>query len=340
MKEIKNAIIYARYSSHGQNEQSIDQQFNVCEKYAERNGCRIVNRYSNEAKNGTNDERPDFQRMIFDSYTGAFQYVIVIISEELFNQVQELMNKKKKAPARAKAVNEKYILSSLTKCGYCGRTVTGISGTSKTGKRHYYYCCSSQNNKIKCELKSNRKDELEDLVVKKTLKLLTLERIEDISKQVVDLCKKERENKSGLKALEISLNNKKNEERNLLEALKSGKAQEILLNELDKIGVEIKEIELEIARECTKYPILTVEKVRFFMEKFTRGDVHDFYFREKLVETFVNKIEVYNDKITVSYNVQDGDFVDYSTICFSSNLAGAEGLEPSARGFGDRCSTN
>ena len=116
--------------------------------------------------------------------------------------------------------------------------------------------------------------------------------------------------------MEISLNNKKNEEWNLLEALKSGKAQEILLNELDKIGSEIKEIKLKIERECTKYPILTVEKVRFSMEKFTRGDVHDFYFREKLVETFINKIEVYNDKITVSYNVQDGDFVDYSTLFF------------------------
>ena len=66
----------------------------------------------------------------------------------------------------------------------------------------------------------------------------------------------------------------------------------------------------------------------------------DFYFREKLIETFVNKIEVFNDKITVSYNVQDGYSVDYSTICFSSNLAGAQRLELWTRGFGDHCSTN
>ncbi len=75
------------------------------------------------------------------------------------------------------------------------------------------------------------------------------------------------------------------------------------------------------------------------MNDFINGDVKDFYFREKLIETFVNKIEIYNDKITISYNVQDGYSMDYS-ICFSSDLAGAEGLEPSARGFGDRCSTN
>ena len=203
--------------------------------------------------------------MLFRSnkrYAGYYTYngtetkggMPAIISEELFNKVQELMSKKKKAPARAKAVDEKYILSSMTKCGYCGRTLIGVSGTSKTGKRYYYYRCSSQNHKIKCKLKSNRKDELEDLVVKKTLELLTPERIKDISKQVVDLCKMERENKSELKALEISSNNKKNEERNLLEALKAGKTQAILLDELDKIDSQIKEIELEIARESTKYP--------------------------------------------------------------------------------------
>jgi hypothetical protein len=59
-----------------------------------------------------------------------------------------------------------------------------------------------------------------------------------------------------------------------------------------------------------------------------KRDITDFYFREKLVETFINKIEIYNNKITIWYNVKDGYFMDYS-ICFSSGLAGAEGLEPS-----------
>ena len=270
-----------------------------------------------------------------------------IISEELFNQVQELMAKKKKAPARAKAVNEKYILSGSTFCGYCDRTVIGVSGTSKTGgKKHFYYRCSAGNHKDasgkphKCELKSNRKRALEDFVAEKTLELLTAERINDIANKIVALCKKEREDKSGLTALESRLKRVKKEERNLLKAIKSGKAQKILLDELDKVATQQKAIEREIAKESTKYPLLTVDKVKFFMERFTKGDITEFYFREKLIETFIQKIKVYNDKITIWYNVQDGYSVDYSTVCFSSDLAGAEGLEPSARGFGDRCSTN
>ena len=96
----------------------------------------------------------------------------------------------------------------------------------------------------------------------------------------------------------------------------------ILLNELDKVDTEIK----EVVEEGTRYPVLSVEKVKLFLEQFAKGDINDFYFREKPIEVFVKEIKVYNDKITVSYNVQDGYFFDYSTICFSSDLAGAEGF--------------
>ena len=72
-----NVVIYARYSSYGQNEQSIDQQFKVCEEYCERNGYTVIEHYADEAISGTTDKRPSFQNMIRDSYSQSFQYVIV-----------------------------------------------------------------------------------------------------------------------------------------------------------------------------------------------------------------------------------------------------------------------
>ena len=42
---MKNAIIYARYSSERQTEQSIEGQLSVCNEYAERNGLTIVDTY-------------------------------------------------------------------------------------------------------------------------------------------------------------------------------------------------------------------------------------------------------------------------------------------------------
>ena len=74
---MKTAVIYARYSSDSQSEQSIDGQLRVCEEYAQRNNILILNTYIDRAMTGTNDNRPDFQRMIKDSARHEWNYVLV-----------------------------------------------------------------------------------------------------------------------------------------------------------------------------------------------------------------------------------------------------------------------
>ena len=72
-----NAVIYARYSSHNQREESIEGQLKVCNEFAAKNGYNIVAEYIDRAISGTTDARPDFLRMIDDSAKKTFQYVIV-----------------------------------------------------------------------------------------------------------------------------------------------------------------------------------------------------------------------------------------------------------------------
>ena len=74
---MKTAVIYARYSSDSQNEQSIEGQLRVCQQYAKNNDIVIVDTYIDRAMTGTNDNRPDFQRMIKDSNKKQWDYVIV-----------------------------------------------------------------------------------------------------------------------------------------------------------------------------------------------------------------------------------------------------------------------
>ena len=64
---MKTAVIYARYSSDSQTEQSIEGQLRVCQEYAKANNMLVVDTYIDRAMTGTNDMRPDFQRMIKDS---------------------------------------------------------------------------------------------------------------------------------------------------------------------------------------------------------------------------------------------------------------------------------
>ena len=70
-------VIYARYSSDNQREESIDGQVRECLAYAEKNGIRIVETYIDRAMTAKTDKRPDFQRMIKDSYKKGFDVVLV-----------------------------------------------------------------------------------------------------------------------------------------------------------------------------------------------------------------------------------------------------------------------
>ena len=73
-----NVVIYARFSSHTQNEQSIEGQLRTCYEYAERNGYCVIGEYIDRAVSGTAaDNRPEFQRMIADSAKRQFQGVLL-----------------------------------------------------------------------------------------------------------------------------------------------------------------------------------------------------------------------------------------------------------------------
>ena len=74
---METAVIYARYSCSNQTEQSIEGQLRVCEDFAQRKNIVIVDSYIDRATTGTNDKRPEFQKMIKDSAKNNWNYVIV-----------------------------------------------------------------------------------------------------------------------------------------------------------------------------------------------------------------------------------------------------------------------
>lgn len=72
-----NAVIYARYSSHGQTEQSIEGQLAKGHEYAAAQGYTVVHEYIDRAMTGRNDNREAFQKMLSD--TGKHQFQVVIV---------------------------------------------------------------------------------------------------------------------------------------------------------------------------------------------------------------------------------------------------------------------
>ena len=71
-------VIYARYSSDNQREESIEGQLRECMAFAEKNGITIIGTYIDRAMSARTADRPDFQRMIKDSEKKLFDVVIVL----------------------------------------------------------------------------------------------------------------------------------------------------------------------------------------------------------------------------------------------------------------------
>jgi site-specific DNA recombinase len=74
------AALYARYSSEGQGEASIEDQFRTCERYAAVHAdWVIVARHYDHALSGTMDERqrPGFAKLLDDARAKRFEVLLI-----------------------------------------------------------------------------------------------------------------------------------------------------------------------------------------------------------------------------------------------------------------------
>lgn len=466
-----NAVIYARFSSHNQTEQSIEGQLKTCYEFAEKNGYTVVGEYIDRAISGTTDARPDFLRMIDDSAKKSFQYVLVyqldrfarnrydsatykaklkkngvrvlsarenitddasgilvegllesmaeyysaelaqkirrgmdlnaekclctggnialgfkvapdkhfvidqetapivlkifelyasgqtvaqicelmnnqgvktsrgvpfnknslrkllqnkryigiytykdkeipggmprIVPDDLFYQVQEMMLKNKKAPARSKAKQE-YILTTKLFCGHCRDMMTGIKGYSHTGRAYYYYKCNNAKRK-QCSKKAVQKDYIEEIVIKECRKQLTPANIDKIAREVVALCEREKDT-SSIRRLEKLMRENERKQRNLMNAISECEIESVrksLYTEVSRLCTEADTLKSEYAIEKASTVSLTITEVKFFLSQLQKGNADDISYRKTLVNVFVNAIYLYDDKLVIFFNSGD-----------------------------------
>ena len=244
-------------------------------------------------------------------YIGEYSYqdvvipggVPAIVPEDLFYRVQQRMEKNKRAPAMAKA-REDFLLTTKLFCGKCERMMVGESGKSHTGAMHYYYKCGNAKRKKGCDKKAVKKDWIERAVVR-----LTMERVlnkEKISR-IIDalLAMQEREDVT-IPALRRQLAETEKGIENMLNAIQQGiftVSTKQRLEELEKqredLSISIKTAELQKLK-------LTREYMEHWFSQFRYGNPNDRDFQKRLVDTFVNSVYVYDDKLVLTYNYQHG----------------------------------
>ena len=86
-----NIVIYARFSSYSQTEQSIEGQLKVCYEYAEANGYTVIGEYIDRAVSGTTDNRAEFQAILPSRSLPASTYLRVASANESWHSVLTLI---------------------------------------------------------------------------------------------------------------------------------------------------------------------------------------------------------------------------------------------------------
>ena len=245
-------------------------------------------------------------------YIGEYTYrdivvpdgIPAIVPQDLFDRVQEKLAKNKKAPARHKAEDD-YLLTTKLFCGYCGAYLCGESGTSHTGNVHHYYkCVSVKKKRTECHKKSVRKEWIEDLVVSETMKMVMDDKaIEAIVSMLMDL--QDRENVN-LPLYEQQLREADTAIQNLLNAIQQGILTKSTKSRLEELEATKEELEIKIACEKLAKPKVSAEFMTFWLQRFRKLDVRQKSHRKMLIDTFINAIFLYDDKMVITFNYKEG----------------------------------
>ena len=226
-----------------------------------------------------------------------------IVPLELFDDVQEKIAKNKKAPARRKAEDD-YLLTTKLFCGYCGALMFGESGTSRTGEVHRYYKCATAKKHKGCKKKTVRKQWLEDLVVNQTMQLVKDDAaMESIIAKVMELQNKENTN---IPLYEKQLRDAESGIQNMLNAIQAGILTSSTKERLEQLEETKRELEARIAEEKLAKPKVTEEFIRFWLLRFRKLDMSLKDQRQALVDTFINAIYLYDDKVLITFNYKEG----------------------------------
>ena len=232
-----------------------------------------------------------------------------IIDENTFSDVQQKEAVVKRMKGRKQTDDTTYHLSGKLFCGYCKKPMVGDCGTSQNGETHHYYTCAGRKKRSGCKKKSEKKDFLEWYICEQTVEyVLQPDHMQKIAKGVADAFVKEY-NDDRAERLEARLKEIDREIEGILDTLLATKVQavidaankraEALEYERNDIREELGGVRV-LAKHCPD-----AKDIEKWIRSFKDGDLFDPEFRLRVIESLVNAVYLYDDRILIYYNTND-----------------------------------
>ena len=227
---------------------------------------------------------------------------------ETFDICQKLMASAKKKRRSRDLDRPDFLLTGKCFCGHCGESMTGDSGKSKTGAVYWYYTCNGKRHRT-CNKRREPKEALEDFVVHQLVQILHNDDgfLEDMAQRVADqlAAGSDQSELADLKKRQTQIRQKIQNLVGILEDAPS-KAMASRLSALEQeeeaLSVQIEEAALDAP------PSLTADQILFMLTRLSDGLESDPEYRQRIVDTFLNSVYVYDDgKIVIHLNFTEGN---------------------------------
>jgi site-specific DNA recombinase len=290
----------------------------IFEKYLEGSTKKEIadelNKRGLRTKQGKNFDFKKLESILRNrTYTGVSEYMGIertcpaLITADMYAAVQAKLQANSKMYGRKTEITH-YALCGKIYCGYCGLALIGDAGTSRNGTRYNYYSCPGRKKKKSCRKKAERQDFIEWYICEQTLKyVLTDKRIKEIAAKVEELAKAEQDN-SELKEAERRRSDLNRQLDELTEKFVHTKSQRIIdrLNEqADDLDKQLTAVEENVARLRLRVEhTVSADQVESYLKSFKTGDLLNENFRERLINTLIQCVYLYDDKIIVYFNIK------------------------------------
>ena len=107
--------------------------------------------------------------------------------------------------------------------------------------------------------------------------------------------------------------------QNLLNAIQQGILTKSTKNRLEEVEAAKEELETKIACEKLAKPKISAEFMTFWLHRFRKLDVRQKSHRKMLIDTFINAIFLYDDKMVITFNYKEGtDTITFDDLKASS----------------------
>lgn len=292
--------------------------------YAAGYGYRMVAEYLNEKGYRTKFNNLFNRNSIHDLlrnevYLGTYKYTIgedvykiennhkAIIDKELWNNVHEILNSN--IPKPRQNAKRFYLLTGKIKCGCCGGSFTGNTAKTGTGKKYNIYI-STRRKAIKgCKMKSVNAAALENFVLDQIKNLiLTNEAIEKIANKIMtNINNSSSTTDTLLKSLRKKEKELETEIDNLIDiAAKSKRSNSRIAEKIDTLETELETVKIKIQDivDMNNNNTFTVDKIKKFLLEMRKNlDQGEKQVKKILVDTFVDKIIIYENEIVTTLKV-------------------------------------